>query len=331
MMINILALSKFILNQSAYNNRVIVLCEGKITGSYADINLQQSGKRFTRSVKAAKQHDSHFYNKCKPDWWNTSGIKYPEFINAGSRSEVLETFFTLIDLCSEYPQNSNLDPEKLFALVDLDIQSQSLKTNQAYNLYNTFQEVEEIFKKLYNQGKFEYSPDYKNHILVTGLIHKEAYFVLSELQDLLIEYKAQYNGNQLNLDALYSEIAIDSNHTKDLAKHFNHITQRLRQYPSLDCTNLPSLQTSWLSNYQNANDRSTWINALFLFKKAKPYWEKIYSTDIPNTHIFHDQLCDVISQFYRTRFRNKDDVIGELPIDHIPCLFRTIYHIAYKV
>ena len=144
MMINIHDFSKFILTQKVYKDRVVVLCEGKITGSYADLNLQQSGRRFTRSVKAAKQHDAHFYDKCKPDWWKTSGIKYPEFINAGSRSQAIETFFTLIDLHNQNPQTSYLNPAKLFALVDLDIQSQTLTTDQAYQPYNTFQEIEDL-------------------------------------------------------------------------------------------------------------------------------------------------------------------------------------------
>lgn len=331
MMINIHDFSKFILTQRVYKDRVVILCEGKIIGSYADLNLQQSGRRFTRSVKAAKQHDSHFYDNCKPEWWKVTGVKYPEFINAGSRSQAIETFFTLIDLHNQNPQTSYLNPAKLFALVDLDIQSQTLTTDQAYQPYNTFQEIEEIFRKLYNQGKFQGLDDYKNHVLVTGLIHKEAYFLLPELQSLLTEYEARYNDSELNLDTLYPEIARDSDHTKDLAEHLNHIAQRLDQYPSLDCADLDSLKRSWLTNYQNADDRSTWINALFLFKKAKPYWKKISSTDFNNPKTFQDNLCDLIAQFYRNRYRNKDDVVGELAVDHISCLFRTIYRIAYEI
>ena len=109
---------------------------------------------------------------------------------------------------SRYRSTSYLNPAKLFALVDLDIQSQTLTTDQAYQPYNTFQEIEEIFRKLYNQGKFQGLDDYKNHVLVTGLIHKEAYFLLPELQSLLTEYEARYNDSELNLDTLYPEIGI---------------------------------------------------------------------------------------------------------------------------
>ena len=186
-------LVQFLLSEKTYSNRVLVLCEGELSGSLADLNIQEKTiRRYSRSLKTAKQHDAHFYGKCMPNWWQAEGKKLPEFINAGSRSQVLATFFKIIDLSKRNPQDYHLNPKKLFALVDLDIQSQPLSVDSNSQPYNLFQETEDIFKALYEQGNFKGLATYSNHIFVTGLIHKEAYFLLPELQELIAENAALY-------------------------------------------------------------------------------------------------------------------------------------------
>lgn len=328
---NIAEFARFLLKENSYKNRVLVLCEGEITGSLADLNLQSTGKRFTRSLKAAKKHDAHFYGKCKPEWWKAaSPIKFPEFINAGSRSQVLETFFTILDLHRQNPQDFYLNPEKLFALVDLDIQNQSFAVDSSDQTYNSMANIEAIFNALYERGKFKGLTTYSNHILVTGLIHKEAYFLLPELQEKLSQFQPFYGDQMLDLAKLYSEIAEDSQYTEDLKQHFEGITQRLSQYPELNCCTPERLQASWLSHYQTSDHPEAWVHALFLFKKAKPYWERIHAADSHDYKRFQEQLCEGIAEFYRTRFRTQDAVQGETPVDHIPGLFRAIYRIAYE-
>ncbi|WP_148288348.1 hypothetical protein [Prochlorothrix hollandica] len=334
MNININAFCKSILSERAYRNRPIILCEGQITGSLVDKNSKQHGqqRRYTRSPSTAKEQDSDFYKKCCPRWWQTSGtIKLPEFINAGSRSQVLRAFFELLELHNQSPNDSYLNPDRLFALVDLDIQNQSLPVHPEGFSYNTFENIEEIFKSLYSQGRFQGLANYMSHILVTGLIHKEAYFLLPQLQDLLTLYDVQYSNAAIDLYKLYPEIAEGLEDDKDLKKNLIHISHRLNDCCNLDCSNLSQLKQSWLRAYHDdPQDHQSLVTLLFMIKKIKPYWEKVHSALGYDPSKFQDQICDMIAQFYRNRYRNKDEVQGEVPADHIPCLFRTIYRIAYE-
>ena len=71
-----------------------------------------------------------------------------------------------------------LNPEKLFGIIDLDIQSQSLSA------CSNFQNTEELYKELYAGGNLDLGKVPNHRIWVTGLIHKEAYFLLPSLQDV---------------------------------------------------------------------------------------------------------------------------------------------------
>ncbi len=65
--------------------------------------------------------DSNFYNACVPHWWSQYR---PQFFNCGDRKDVIDTYFALSELHAKDSTNSYLEPNRLFALVDLDIQIQ---------------------------------------------------------------------------------------------------------------------------------------------------------------------------------------------------------------
>ena len=81
--------------------------------------------------------------------------------------------------------NQYFHPKKIFAIVDLDIQIRPIDNYQFLN-------TQEIFCNLYDKSKINETNannDQANHeILVTGLIHKEAYFLVPALQSIFDEY-----------------------------------------------------------------------------------------------------------------------------------------------
>ena len=123
-----------------------------------------------------KLPDANFYKACVPRWWKNYR---PQFFNCGDRKDVIDTYFKLLELHKEFPNNSFLTPDKLFAIVDLDLQLH--KINEKY----PFQDTDEIFYSLYEHAGVKEKDISQNRIWVTGLIHKEAYFLLPEIQDIL--------------------------------------------------------------------------------------------------------------------------------------------------
>jgi len=159
---------KKILGDRRIRNKIVVLCEGQ--GSILD------DKTVANYGKMEQWHDAYFYRKCVPNTWTTY---IPIFFNCKGRSDVIQTYFKLLELHEEDAQQSYLNPNKLFAIVDLDLQSQNIDN---YHFSNT----EEIFLNLYQQGQVN-EENAKNHrIWVTGLIHKESYFMIPELQEVFL-------------------------------------------------------------------------------------------------------------------------------------------------
>ncbi len=104
--------------------------------------------------------------------------KKPAFFNCGGWSDVVKTYFKLLELHEKEKLAENQDPEersnfddpnKLFAIIDLDLQNKKI---DGYN----FTDSEEVFKDLYRGIHFNQENGSKHFIFVTGLIHKEAYF-----------------------------------------------------------------------------------------------------------------------------------------------------------
>jgi hypothetical protein len=123
---------KKILGDRRIRNKIVVLCEGQ--GSILD------DKTVANYGKMEQWHDAYFYRKCVPNTWTTY---IPIFFNCKGRSDVIQTYFKLLELHEEDAQQSYLNPNKLFAIVDLDLQSQNIDN---YHFSNT----EEIFLNLYH-------------------------------------------------------------------------------------------------------------------------------------------------------------------------------------
>ncbi|MFM6157686.1 MAG: hypothetical protein ACKPE3_32610, partial [Sphaerospermopsis kisseleviana] len=90
----------------------------------------------------------------------------------------LNTYFKILDLHNADSSQSFLNPDLLFAIVDLDVQFAEIQED--YSFKNT----EDIFYSLYQQGNINESNTDHHRIWVTGLIHKEAYFLSPGIQEV---------------------------------------------------------------------------------------------------------------------------------------------------
>ena len=91
-----------------HTNKIVILCEGLI-----DNSQRCSPQQYSKT----QLQDAAFYKACIPRWWKKPK---PGFFNCGDRQDVLNTYFTLLD-------SSNFQsPNKLFAIIDLDLQSKTI-------------------------------------------------------------------------------------------------------------------------------------------------------------------------------------------------------------
>ncbi len=107
---------QFILANCQIRNKFVILCEGEIK--------KNAGRLSPQSYRAmADFPDANFYKACLPRDWRQ---KIPTFFNCGDRNDVLNTYFNLLRLHQENPEASYLNPQQLFAIVDLDLQNKRL-------------------------------------------------------------------------------------------------------------------------------------------------------------------------------------------------------------
>jgi hypothetical protein len=170
--IQILNLAKSICNLQKLQNKMIVLCEGAVEPEpSSDPNDTHSQSRQSPGTYAKERfEDSRFYKRCLPVELRSK----VQFVNCGDRSNVIDAFHRIIEICRDDPSNSYIDIERLFVIVDLDLE---VKKISDYH----FPSIEEIYNDIYccDSGNLRL----KNHrIYTTGLIHKEAYFILPELE-----------------------------------------------------------------------------------------------------------------------------------------------------
>jgi hypothetical protein len=72
-------------------------------------------------------------------------------------------------LHEQNPEASYLNPQQLFAIVDLDLQNKRLDDSYP------FKDLEKIFEDLYEKSLIKVNRVGQHRIWVTGLIHKESY------------------------------------------------------------------------------------------------------------------------------------------------------------
>ncbi|MFN5067821.1 MAG: hypothetical protein ACK4V0_02765 [Aphanizomenon sp.] len=284
---------KKILGDRRIRNKIVVLCEGQ--GSILD------DKTVANYGKMEQWHDAYFYRKCVPNTWTTY---IPIFFNCKGRSDVIQTYFKLLELHEEDAQQSYLNPNKLFAIVDLDLQSQNIDN---YHFSNT----EEIFLNLYQQGQVNEENARNHRIWVTGLIHKESYFMIPELQEVFNNQRnsPKYNGETVILEDIYITMVDAIINSDDLNNNLLKVSNRISHCSGLDCTNLEKLRNSWKEQFENSPDetrKNELIYALLMLKKVKDYkteedyWEAIKPpSDWTSTEVvFRDQLLLEIAKFY---------------------------------
>jgi len=290
-------------------NKIVVLCEGDI--------LKNQGRLSPQSYKRMEQMpDSNFYNKCVPHWWSQYR---PQFFNCGDRRDVIDSYFSLLELHNKDSSSSYLDPNKLFAIVDLDLQIQTIDS-ASYS----FADTEDIFHNLYEKFKVKDENTALHRIWVTGLIHKEAYFLIPELQSVFDNCYTSpiYKGNSIILEDIYIDMAdkmsIDLDFQNNSARGFN----RISCCSGLDCSEIDKFQDSWKNQFQNAlhdTRKDELVFALLTIKKAKDYWNQIQppSDWTCPPEVFREQLSLEIGRFYSEQSDN--------PKYHIPFLLKTLY------
>lgn len=289
---------KYILGSRKIQDRLVILCEGSIVYP-GERPSPQTYKRME------KMPDANFYRKCVPKGWRE---KIPHFFNCGDRVDVLKVYSTLISLNDKNPMGSYLNSEKLFGIIDLDIQSQSLFA------CSKSQDTEELYKELYTEGNLNLDKVSNHRIWVTGLIHKEAYFLMPFLQQVFDDFPVEllYKGTSLRLERIYVDMLNDLDQDNDLKSHFSDVFHRISHCFQADdicfeecCIQLgkSDLNSSLLRTYES------YVKALLTIRKAKPYWLSIFSEE--SSKDIRDQLRLAIATF----FSESESLASEI---HIP-------------
>ncbi len=300
--------SELIIHSRRIQNKIVVLCEGE--GSIWNLKGRPSPQSYG---KMEQMPDANFYSACVPKWWSQYR---PQFFNCGDRKDVLDTYFKVLELHCENSTKSYLNPEKLFAIVDLDLQVQKIDNYH-------FVDTEEIFFNLYKESKVNKDNASEHRIWVTGLIHKEAYFLTPELQSVFDSFpnRPYYRGNILKLLDIYTDMIDTICSDLDLQNHLQRLYARVYYCHGLDCTDVYKLCDSWKAQFNNTKNearKNQLIVALLMLKKAKFFWHQIKpSSDWTRSEqIFREQLSLEIGRFYSES--NCDD-------SHLPFFFKTLY------
>lgn len=310
-----------ILRSRRIKDKIVVLCEGEIP------NLQ--GRPSPQSYGRMEQTpDANFYKECVPDWWRRQKAFFPQFFNCGDRSSVIKTFFRLQELHREDESNSYLSPEKLFAIVDLDL---AVQTIADYD----FTDTEAIFQDLYAESKVRVENTDRHRIWVTGLIHKEAYFLLPELQAVFNDSSPyelyapcpQYAGQPLELEVMHLAIAAACEQDRDLQNYLQQDCDRLRgridYCPNLSCTTAKEFGDSWKAQFNACRDKSEkgrLVRALLKVRKAKDHWHQLEppSDFSRSPQTFRDMFSLAIARFYSRQS-------GEDTSNHLSVFFQRLY------
>lgn len=279
-----------ILKSRRIKNKIVILCEGDIRKLEGRPSPQTYGKM-------EQMPDANFYKACVPRNWRNSR---PEFFNCGDRNDVINTYFALQDYHQEDPVNSFLNPERLFAFVDLDLQKRTIEYDYA------FQNTEDIFLDLYCKGCVQEDNVGRHRIWTTGLIYKEAYFLFPDLQTIFAErnVKPTFKDQPVLLKDLYCDMADAIPNNADMCGNLEIIQNRLNHCAELEFTNPEALGQSWIQSFRVASDetqRHRLTTALLTIKPVKPFWKSIQPPSdwtSGSDGLFREQLSLEIGRFY---------------------------------
>jgi len=297
---------KTIMSVERLRNKIVILCEGKVPENIKETK----SPHFYRKLEHIP--DADFYNSSIP--YRMKRLNKPIFYSSGDRVDVLNTFQYLTEN-GNHP-NSYLDVNKLFALVDLDIQPNDISDYP----YKT---TETIYNDLYFETNINQLKIKNHRILVTGLIHKEAYFLLPELKNVFntANFKPYFDGSPLDFDKLYIQIADESFSNADFSLNFYEVIKRVKYCSSLDTSNINIFVNTWKTSYQNTTDIveiETLVYTLLKVRKAKEYWHKIESNSTSFDNIrYREQLQKEIGNFYSTA--------PNLPKFHITSILNALF------
>ncbi len=298
-------LANSIIRCRAIRNRAVILCEGKV-------DPIPDSKRIRKSPGNYRQEDfddSKFYRKCLPRYLQREHC--PQFFNCGSQASVIKVFHQLLEIHNLDPTNSHLSTDKLFALVDLDL------GRQPVHKY-IFPDIESIYKAIYHSDSENLSLD-DHQIYTTGLIHKEAYFILPELaKEVFNEFlerfpKLQHSGQPFNLKVIYQKLINSIGNDSRINEHFDIVKQRLQNYLlpeeliDLDPIKLQAILKQRFEacanehSWDSEEGRSLLVKAVLVITKVKDLaWNQITDgDDYPlDSKVIRDQLTLSIAEYF---------------------------------
>ena len=254
---------RYILGERRIKNKIVILCEGGRYDASERLSVQSYGRM-------EELPDANFYSACIPSYWRQGR---PQFFNCGDRHDTLSTYFKLLEIHDREPELYYLSSDLLFALVDIDLHTAKIEDKE----YG-FADTEEIFHDLYLDLKIQIDKLPQHRIWVTGLMHKEAYFLNPALQSIFDSYEIpiEYGENQIDLDSVYREISENLTQDQDLCQHFGKAIKRICHCKNLNLQNQQLLAESWQKSYDLPTEIKTeLIFALLAIAKSKPYWRKI--------------------------------------------------------
>jgi hypothetical protein len=300
---------RYILGQRRIKNKIVILCEGGRYDASERLSVQSYGRM-------EELPDANFYNACIPSYWRQGR---PQFFNCGDRHDTLSTYFKLLEIHDRESALSYLSSDLLFALVDIDLHTAKIEDKE----YG-FADTEEIFHDLYLDLKIQIDKLSQHRIWVTGLMHKEAYFLNPALQSIFDEYEIpiEYGENLIDLDSVYQDIIKDLERDSDLRQHFTKASERICHCKNLNLQNQKLLAESWQKLYDSpAKVEPELIFALLAISKSKPYWRRIMA----NSPAYQREALSL--QIARRFYAHQDG--ADCDRDHLPCFF-TYLHSIYQ-
>jgi hypothetical protein len=296
-LISVEDLCRRIVGDPAIRRRIVLLCEGDRPMVDDDRPPSPQTRRGRKQLP-----DADFYDACLPRSWRNLR---PRFFTCGGRSDVLKAYATLLEMHSGDPINSALSPDKLFAIVDCDFSPQTIENYH-------FPNVDEIFHSLYDRLEVRPENLINHRIFVTGLVHKENYFLIPELQPIFDAYHAppQYRSPKkpvtpLDLSGLYQQMAQDLCHDNDLAQHWQRAHPRVAHCTVCNDADPQTFSQDWLTAFKSTTDsmeKAALAHILLTLRKAKEYWRDaiVPPSDWPPEAeaTYKDELKFAIGQFY---------------------------------